>query len=99
MYLPKLPNTLLLLLWSTIPLVLILLPADYFDEGQSMCLSVFLLDIECLACGLTRGTMHLIHFDFFTAYSFNKGSFVLFPLLVYLWFKVLYGFVRTFLKK
>ena len=95
----KLPNTLLFLIWSATPIVLTMLPANYFDEGQSLCLSVFLLNTECFACGLTRGTMHLIHFDFFTAYSFDKGSFVLFPLLVYLWLKVLYGLVRTFLKK
>jgi hypothetical protein len=85
----KLPNTLVLLLWVSIPLVLIWLPANFFDKGQSLCLSVFLFEMECWACGLTRGTMHLIHFDFFTAYEFNKGSFVLFPLLLYLWLKVL----------
>jgi hypothetical protein len=68
-----------------IPLILVLLPAGFFDEGQSVCLSVLLLDIECYGCGMTRAVMHLMHFDFQAAWSFNKLSFIVFPLLVFLW--------------
>ena len=47
-----------------IPLVLIALPADFFDTGQSICLSVVLLDTECYGCGMTRAIQHLVHLDF-----------------------------------
>jgi len=67
-----------------LPLILIILPANFFDSGQSMCLSIIILDRECYACGMTRAVQHLIHFDFISAYNFNKISFIVVPLLIYL---------------
>jgi len=75
-----------LLLLIFIPIVLLLLPSDFFDKGHSICLSVFLFDFECYACGLTRAIQHLIHFDFFIAYHFNKLSLIVFPLIVFSYF-------------
>ncbi len=78
--------------WVTIlaPFILILLPADYFDKGNSVCLSKVLAGYECYACGLTRGIMHFIHFEFQEAWEFNKLSFIVVPLLFPLWVKALY---------
>lgn len=72
------------------PLVLIMLPADFFDTGQSVCLSVVLFDLECYGCGMTRAIQHLIHLDFKSAYAFNKLSVIVVPLLVYVWFTEVY---------
>lgn len=72
------------------PLVLILLPVDYFDKGQSICLSKLIAGVECYACGMTRAIMHLIHLDFSGAWEFNKLSFIVFPMLFPLWLKSLY---------
>ena len=63
---------------------LLYLPADHFDEGQSMCLSVVLLDRECYACGMTRGSQHLLHLDFQEAWEYNKLSFIVVPLGMFL---------------
>lgn len=73
-----------------VPFVLVLLPADYFDKGESICLSKTLAGMECYACGMTRGIMHLIHFDFEQAWGFNKLSFIVLPLLFPLWLKAVY---------
>ncbi len=67
------------------PLVLLLLPATFFDEGQSICLSVLLADTTCHGCGMTRAIMHLLHFDLETALTFNKLSVIVLPLLVFVW--------------
>lgn len=64
-------------------LTLLFLPADFFDNGQSICISVLLLDKTCYACGMTRAIQHLIHFEFQAAYEYNWLSFIVFPLLVY----------------
>ncbi len=72
-----------------IPIVLLVLPSNYFDNGQSVCVSVLLFDQECYGCGMTRGIQHLLHLDFLTAYEFNKLSLIVLPLLVYLWFNEL----------
>jgi len=65
-----------------IPIVLLILPADFFDKGKSICLSIFLFDIECYACGLTRAIQHLIHFDFSIGYEYNRLSILVFPFLI-----------------
>lgn len=52
-----------------------------------MCLSKIILNKECLGCGLTRATQHFIHFDFISAYNFNKLVFLIAPLLIYFWVK------------
>jgi hypothetical protein len=72
-------------LWIIMPVILLVLPADFFDQGQSICLSILLLNQECYACGLTRALMHLIHFEFAEAYYFNILAFIVFPLLAYQW--------------
>lgn len=70
-----------------IPLVLIFLPSNFFDNGESVCVSVLLFDQECPGCGMTRGVQHLLHFDITTAYEYNKLSLLVLPLLVFLWVK------------
>ncbi len=69
-----------------IPTVLLILPANYIDSGQSICLSVLLFNEKCYSCGMTRAIQHLIHFDFSVAYSYNKASFILFLILTFSWF-------------
>ena len=67
------------------PIVLLILPADFFDNGQSICPSKLLLEKECPGCGITRGLQHLGHFDFKIAWELNKLSFVIFPVASYYW--------------
>lgn len=69
-----------------LPFVLILLPANYFDDGKSMCLSVVLFDQTCYGCGMTKAIQHILHFDFAVAYDFNRLFFIVLPILVVLWF-------------
>lgn len=76
-----------LVLYVLLPLVLLILPASYFDDGGSICLSVLLFNKECYACGMTRSIMHLIHLDFTEAVYFNPIGFLVFPLLTYIWIK------------
>ncbi len=85
----------LLFLLAVVGLTLFLLPADYFDTGTPTCLSVRLFNLECYGCGMTRGVMHLIHFEWTEAWNFNKLSFLVFPLLVYM---ILYEIYHRFLK-
>jgi hypothetical protein len=70
-----------------IPLILFIIPKDYFNSGKTVCLSVAIFDLECWGCGITRAIMHLIHFDIEAAWDFNKLSFIILPIICYLWFK------------
>lgn len=75
---------------TIIPIVLCLLPVNFFDSGESVCLSKQLANIECYACGMTRATMHFMHFDFENAWFYNKLSFIVVPMLVPLWLKAVF---------
>lgn len=91
---------LLAVLLVIVPLILLVLPADFFDYGQSICLSVLLLNTECYGCGMTRAIMHLLHADFSGAWGFNKLSLIVFPLLFMLYIKMsaFYLFDRNIMK-
>ena len=78
-----------------IPLVLLVLPADFFDTGRAVCLSVVLFGKTCYGCGITRAVHHLIHLDFLEAYNFNKLVVIVFPLISYLYLKEI---VRVYFK-
>lgn len=73
-----------------IGITLLILPASFFDEGQSVCLSVLFFDVQCYACGMTRAVQHLIHFDFATAASYNKLAFIVVPLGIFMTLKEIY---------
>jgi hypothetical protein len=74
------------------PIVLLILPADFFDNGEAVCLSRVLFNFECYACGLTRACMHLIHLEFEEAFAYHMLSFIVLPLLAVVW-------VQWFLKE
>lgn len=74
-----------LIAFLAFPVVLYLLPEDFFDHGQSICVSKFLFNMECYACGMTRAIQRWIHFNPEEAMEFNALSIVVFPLLVYIW--------------
>lgn len=70
-----------------IPIVVLILPADFFDSGQDLCLSKLLAGMECYGCGMTRAMMHLTHFEFQEAWEFNKLIYIVSPIIGYLWIK------------
>ncbi|MBU6343137.1 MAG: DUF2752 domain-containing protein, partial [Bacteroidetes bacterium] len=44
------------------PVTILILPADFFDNGPTICPSKRFFNVECLGCGMTRAVMHLVHF-------------------------------------
>lgn len=68
-----------------IPIILLILPATYFDTGESICVSKVVFNIECYGCGMTRAIMHLIHFDFKEAWDYNKISYLVLPIAGYMY--------------
>ena len=68
-----------------VPLALLILPADFFDYGPTICVSKLLTDADCPGCGITRATQHAIHFDFSNAWKYNKLFVIVTPLLIWLY--------------
>ena len=80
-------QTLYLIFLIVIPFIFIFLPKDFFNSGESICLSIVFFKKECYGCGMTRAIQHLIHLDFNGAYQLNKLSFFVLPTLIYLLLK------------
>lgn len=80
-------QTLYLIFLIVIPFIFIFLPKDFFNSGESICLSIVFFNKECYGCGMTRAIQHLIHLDFNGAYQLNKLSFFVLPTLIYLLLK------------
>jgi len=76
-----------LLLLILAPVSLLLLPSDYFDQGESICISKLIANTDCPGCGMTRAIQHILHFEFDRAYDYNKLVVVILPLLIIVWFK------------
>jgi hypothetical protein len=74
-----------LILLFVIPIIVVLLPEDYFDKGKSICLSKLIFNQECYACGISRACLHLINFNFERAFEYNMGSFLILPIFGILW--------------
>jgi hypothetical protein len=69
------------------PIVLWILPADFFDNSKLvLCPSRFFFDVECFGCGMTRAVMHMHHFEFTEAVYYNFGVVLIYPALAILWF-------------
>ena len=76
-------------------MVLLVLPADFFDNGRPVCLSVILFNKTCYGCAITLAVHHLIHLEFSEAYNFNKLVVLVFPLVSNLYLKEI---LRVYLK-
>lgn len=81
-------RTLLWMLWIgmlLLPILLLILPEQFFDHGPALCLSRVLFDQECPGCGMTRACMRLAHGNWADAALFNRLAYIVFPLLCILY--------------
>lgn len=79
----------------SLPVILFLLPADFFDEGETLCPSKRFFDVECWGCGMTRAVMHFLHLDFETALYYNPGSFLITPVMGIIWVRWLVQTIKV----
>lgn len=82
-----------------LPFVLLFLPADFFDSGESVCVSQVLFEQSCYGCGMTRAIQHLLHLEFDKAGEFNKLSFIVLPLLGTVWGQEIRKAFKSFRQK
>ncbi|MDR1090755.1 MAG: DUF2752 domain-containing protein [Prevotella sp.] len=67
------------------PVVLFFIPVAWLNRQHSICLYKNITGHDCFGCGITRAVLSVLHFDFGTAFHYNKMVVIVFPLLVYIW--------------
>lgn len=72
-----------------IPVILFFIPVSSIAEFHSICLFKNITGIECYGCGMTRAILSALHFQFNTAFQFNKLFIIVYPLLIFIWIKAL----------
>ena len=76
-----------ILILISIPVLFLLLPVSTFEKGTSLCLIRAVFGIHCPGCGTVRAISSIFHFEFLSAFNYNRSIIIVFPLLGYVWLK------------
>lgn len=73
-----------------LPFALYLVPKQYiFDNEHTLCLIKNIFGTECYGCGITRALFSILYFDIRSAIGYNPLVIFVFPIMVYLWIKLI----------
>ncbi|MBN1444997.1 MAG: DUF2752 domain-containing protein [Candidatus Omnitrophica bacterium] len=70
-----------------IPVLLFAMPVSTIEGFPSICLYKNIFGKDCPGCGMTRAVLSLLHLHFAEAFAFNRMIVIVFPLIVFLFFK------------
>ena len=70
------------------PVVFYFMPKEIFENDQTICVFKNIIGTKCIGCGITRSIYWTMHFDFKRAYELNKLILIIFPMLTFIWFKM-----------
>lgn len=76
------------------PVGLFFIPVAWLNQQHSICLYKNITGNDCFGCGITRAVLSILHFDFSTAFHYNKLVVIVFPLLVYVWGKKIVKLIK-----
>ena len=77
-----------------LPFLLSFVSLDVWEGKPSICLIRNLFGIECWGCGITKAVIAAIQLDFVRAFNYNKLIVIVMPLLLYLWAKEIYSYIK-----
>jgi len=69
------------------PILLIVVPTAYVENGPSICIFKNIFNFDCPGCGMMRAISCVFHLQFIKAFNYNKMIIIIFPLLTYIYIK------------
>lgn len=87
----------MIVLLLLLPIVLRFITISNLEKAPTVCIYKNITGKDCWGCGTSRALISMLNFDFRQAYQFNKRIIIVFPLLVFLWVKVIVKNVRILL--
>lgn len=79
-----------------VPFILPLVSLDWLDSKKTICLYSNLTEQKCYGCGITKSIISISHFNFIRAYSYNKLIILVGPLLIIVWVKRWFKFIKIY---
>ncbi len=95
----KIKALLIIIILLIIPFILRQISLGDLEKAPTICIYKNITGRDCWGCGTSRAVISLLNFDFKQAYDFNKRIVIVFPLLVYLWFKWIFMNIKILLMK
>lgn len=80
------------------PIILKQISISNLEKAPTLCFYKNITGKECWGCGTSRAVVSIMNFDFRQAYDFNKRIVIVFPLLVFLWFKLLIANIKILIR-
>jgi len=78
-----------------VPIILYLVPLDWIEGQQTICVFKNLTGHDCPGCGTTRAVISAVQLNFKNAWNYNYNIVLVFPLLMFYWTKlVLYCYKK-----
>ena len=77
------------------PFILPFISLDWLESKNTICIYTNLTGANCFGCGITKSIVATTQFDFFRAFSYNKLVVVIAPLLLFVWLKRWFKFIKT----
>lgn len=78
-----------------VPVLFVLLPTSCIEGLPEICVFRHFFGCDCPGCGMTRAVSALLHGSLHSAWDFNRGVFVVFPMLCYVAAKWIWKDVRS----
>ena len=76
----------LLLLYFIFPILLYMVPLDWLNKQNTICLVKNIFGSNCFGCGITRAVISGIQLDFNKSFEYNKMVIIVLPMLIYVWY-------------
>lgn len=95
----KIKNLLVVILLILLPIILRFISLSDLEKAPTICIYKNMTGKDCWGCGTSRALVSILNFDFKQAYQFNKRIVIVFPLLVFLWVKVIVKNIKILFRK
>ena len=74
-----------------LPVILFFIPLSWVEQQKAVCFFKNVFGFECFGCGTTRAVISAVQLNFEKAVGYNWKIVFVFPLLCWVWFKLVFS--------
>ena len=73
-----------------VPIITLIISYNGIENDTTICIFKNIIGSECMGCGTTRAIISFIGGNFHKSIDYNYNVILVFPLIVFIWFKYIY---------